>query len=160
MSTQNLNLAVIQISYFVLSAFGRVSPTKSTLSVHLFLKTYVWRLCNPSPKSHTYPLIFLQSINHSDYFIFHKGIFHFVTQCDYGATVISDHGPLYMKILIFNTVHPPPMATQCPTPLEQKVCLFSIIQKLNSISVSAKPLRNAILYCWESLKVADYFILC
>lgn len=32
--------------------------------------------------------------------------------------------------------------------------------KLNSVSASVKPIRNAILYYWESLKVSDYFVLC
>lgn len=78
----------------------RASSSKSAHSIQLFLETYgvvdVWQ------SSHLQSIFLLSPVRKTysciDYFFPGKRILHIIKQCEYGAIVISDHGPLNMKM--------------------------------------------------------------
>ncbi len=85
----------------------RASLSKSAHSVQLFLKTYgvadVWRFRNPTSRAYSYFSPVHKTYSRIDYFFLDKRILHLTKECDYGAMVISDHGPSIMKMCIPNT---------------------------------------------------------
>lgn len=85
----------------------RTSLTKSAHTIQLFLKTYgvadVWRFRNPTSRAYSYFSPVHKTYSRIDYFFLDKRILHLTKECDYGAMVISDHGPLIMKMYIPDT---------------------------------------------------------
>lgn len=92
----------------------RASLSKSAHSIQLFLRTYgvadVWRFRNPTSRAYSYFSPIHKTYSRIDYFFLDKRILHLTKECDYGAMVISDHGPLIMKMYIPNTINIPSMA--------------------------------------------------
>ena len=85
----------------------RASLLKSAHSIQLFLKTYgvgvVWRFRNPTTRAYSYFSPVHKTYSRIDYFFLDKRILHLTKECDYGAVVISHHGPLTMNLYIPNT---------------------------------------------------------
>jgi len=89
------------------SVFRSAPLSKSAKAIQLFLKTYgiadVWRFRNPDSRAYSFYSPVHKTYSRIDYFFLDKRILHLTKECDYGAMVISDHGPLSMKMSIPDT---------------------------------------------------------
>lgn len=84
------------------SAAGKTTLTKST-QFDQTISGNVWcgwcvALCNPTSRAYSFFSSVHKTYSRIDYFFIDNRILHLVRECDYGAIVISDHGPLSMKL--------------------------------------------------------------
>lgn len=134
----------------------RSSLSKSACTIQLFLKSYgvadVWRFRNPNSRSYSFFSPVHKTYSRIDHFFLDKSLLPFVTACDYESIVISDHGPLTMRMRIPNTqtsyrpwrLNSLLLAEEAFTNLiESQITLFLDINRTPGMSS---------LTIWESLK--------
>lgn len=89
------------------STLRKTPLTKSAQSINLFLETYgiadVWRFRNPTSRAYSFFSPVYKTYSCIDCFFLNKRILHSIVECDNEAIVVSDHGPLSMKILVPDT---------------------------------------------------------
>lgn len=89
------------------STLRKTPLTKSAQSINLFLEIYgiadVWRFRNPTSRAYSFFSPVHKTYSRIDCFFLNKRILHSIVECDYEAIVVSDHGPLSMKILVPDT---------------------------------------------------------
>ncbi len=82
------------------------SLSKSARSINLFLISYgiadIWRFRNPTSREYSFFSPVHKTYSRIDNFFLDKRLLPLLTKCDYGTIVISDHGPLIMKMCIPN----------------------------------------------------------
>ncbi|MCI4395899.1 hypothetical protein PGIGA_G00197290 [Pangasianodon gigas] len=75
--------------------------SKAAQVIQLFLQEYgvadVWRFWSPTSKGYSFYSSVHKTFSRIDFFFFDK-LFPKVVTCEYQSIVISDHGPLTMKM--------------------------------------------------------------
>lgn len=150
--------------------------TKSAQSINSFHRSYgvpdVWRFCNPTSRSYSYFSQVYKTYSRVDYFFLDKQMVPLVKECDYGAIVISDRGPLIMKLLILVT-----QSVNCPWRLNllllfkedfikfltSKIELFLEVNQTRGIPLCTvwealqAHLRGQIIYCCANKKKKSWY---
>jgi len=86
------------------SSSKTASDSKSAQIIRLFLQTYgvtdVWCFRNPTSRGYSFFSPVHKTFSRIDYFFIDKKLLPMVAACEYQSIVISDHGPLTMRIHI------------------------------------------------------------
>lgn len=111
----------------------------------------VWQFRNPTARAYSFFSPVHKSYSHIDTFLLDKRLLSSVTKCDYDAIVISDHGPLTMKISIPNTQNSYlPWGLNPLLLSEESFTNFISSEIKNFLDTNQTP---GMSYSWESLKV-------
>lgn len=145
------------LSPFLDRSISKKAPlSKSAHAIQLFLETYgvvdVWRFYNPTSRAYSFYSPVHKTFSRIDHFFIDKRILHSTKNCDYGAIVISDHGPLSMKLQIPNIKQGHRQWRLNPLLLsEEEFNNFILTEIKTFLDINQTPGMPASIV-WESLK--------
>lgn len=123
----------------------------------------MWRFRNPTSRAYSYFYPVHKTYSRIDYFFLDKRILHLTKECDYGAMVISDHGPLIMKMYIPDTQSTYRAWRFNPLLLSEDEFTKFISSEVSVSRHQPNP-RDVVIYCLGVakgiFKGSNYFILC
>ena len=138
------------------SSSKKVSLSKSANVIQSFLESYgvadVWRFRNPNSRGYSFFSPVHRTYSRIDYFFLDQRLLPSITKCDYEAIVISDHGPLSMKIRIPNTQFNYRPWRLNPLLLSEETFVNFITSEIKQFLVINQTPGMSSLTVWESLK--------
>lgn len=134
----------------------KTSLSKSAKSIRLFLKSYgvadVWRFRNPTSREYSFFSPVHKTYSRIDNFFLDKRLLPLITKCDYRAIVISDHGPLTMRMRIPNTQSSCRIWRLNPLLLSEEAFTNFIASEITLfLKINRTPGMSSLII-WESLK--------